>query len=262
MKALIWDVDGTLAETERDGHRVAFNAAFLKMGLGWEWSVEGYGPLLKVTGGFERILAFRRDALQEDISRPAILEHTRTLHRLKNRYYAELLSDVGISLRPGVVELLETCMADNFPMAIATTTSRSNLQALMHRHLGSGWSYWFQALVCGEELSRKKPDPQAYALAVNLLGLRPQDCVAVEDSLNGIKSASDAGVPVLLTRSAYMEEELRLTRKEWCNRVLASGVDFGQRHTWQPSPLLSLTNLQVICLEDLMHWHRQSKRKN
>lgn len=203
LRALIWDVDGTLAETERDGHRVAFNLAFQQLGLPWRWSVQRYGALLAVTGGRERLIfdmATRRHAPTGAEEREAL---AREVHELKNRFYAELVSEGQIALRPGVRRLMEECASDGIAMAIATTTSEGNIDALLSQQLGPRWRDRFGAVIGAETAPRKKPDPLAYELACGALGLRPAQCLAIEDSPNGAAAATAAGVPVLVTRSAY-----------------------------------------------------------
>jgi HAD superfamily hydrolase (TIGR01509 family) len=203
LRALIWDVDGTLAETERDGHRVAFNEAFATMGLPWHWSVERYGELLATSGGLERLLldlATRVDAPRIATERLVL---ARELHRRKNAAYAALMAGGTIGLRPGVLRLMREAREDGARLAIATTTGRANLEALLSRQLGADWAERFKAIVCAEEAPQKKPHPQAYRLALARLGLQPIEALAIEDSPNGLASARAAGVPVLVTHSAY-----------------------------------------------------------
>lgn len=152
LQALLWDVDGTLAETERDGHRVAFNLAFESFGFPWRWDEAHYGALLHVTGGRERLMhdmAGRPDAPVPLDERERL---ARALHAKKNSLYAALVADSGIPLRAGVLELMHECRTQGVRMAIATTTSRSNLEALLVRHLGQQWPAWFGAIVCGEDV--------------------------------------------------------------------------------------------------------------
>ncbi|MFG5409478.1 HAD-IA family hydrolase [Piscinibacter sakaiensis] len=182
MQALIWDVDGTLAETERDGHRLAFNEAFQALGLPWRWDERRYGELLAVTGGRERLLhdmATRPDAPADPDARRALAAR---LHALKNERYAAIVAAGGIPLRPGVAELLDEARRAGLPMAIATTTSRSNVEALLGAHLGPGWAAGFAAVVCAEDAPRKKPDPQAYLQALAGLGCAPAEALALEDA--------------------------------------------------------------------------------
>jgi HAD superfamily hydrolase (TIGR01509 family) len=203
LRALIWDVDGTVAETERDGHRVAFNRAFAEAGLPWHWDVAEYAELLEVTGGRERILAYlrrRTDAPTGAAEREAL---ARRLHPRKNAVYAELVAQGGIAARPGVLRLMDECHAEGVALAIATTTSRANVEALFASLVGGGWRRRFAAVVCAEDAPDKKPHPQAYRLAVQRLGVAPDEAFALEDSPNGLKAASAAGIACGVTRSAY-----------------------------------------------------------
>ncbi len=205
LRAVIWDVDGTIAETERDGHRVAFNAAFEAHGLSWRWDVATYGDLLRVAGGFERLMhdmEERRDAPAG--ATRAVLG--RSLHRFKNEAYARIVAEGRIGLRPGVLRLMDECRADGVAQAIATTTSRANVDALFHGAFGAGWSRRFGAIVCAEDAPAKKPDPLAYVVALDRLGLAAVDVVAIEDSPNGLAAARAAGIATVVTRSDYFRD--------------------------------------------------------
>jgi HAD superfamily hydrolase (TIGR01509 family) len=253
LKAVLWDVDGTLAETERDGHRVAFNRAFEACGLPWRWSVERYGELLAVAGGRERLLhdmASQPGAPGRPEDRDAL---ARGLHQRKNALYAELVQADGIALRPGVRDLLAQCRARGIRMAITTTTSRSNVDALLRSHLGAGWAGWFAAQVCGEDVLRKKPDPEAYRLSLDRLGLAPGEALALEDSPAGAASALAAGVPVVVARSVYFEGAVFGTALA-APGLLAIGPGLGSRTGWMPQPRSGSTS-NAIGLDDLMAWH-------
>lgn len=203
LKALIWDVDGTIAETERDGHRVAFNKAFAAMGLAREWDEVAYGTLLQVTGGRERLLhdmGTRADAPHTAVAREAL---ARLLHKRKNAFFAELVAAGAIALRPGVQRLIDECLAAGLRMAVATTTSRSNVDALFASLWGRGWPTLFAAVVCAEDAPAKKPDPQVYFEVLQRLRLRRGDAFAIEDSPNGLAAARAAGIACGVTRSAY-----------------------------------------------------------
>jgi len=203
LKALLWDVDGTLAETERDGHRVAFNLAFAEAGLNWGWTEPRYAELLRVTGGRERILAdmaTRPDAPSGNLVRDAL---ARQLHARKNHFYAEQVAQGRVLARPGVVALIREAAAAGLVQAIVTTTSRSNVQALLPTLLGPHWAACFSAVLCGEDTERKKPDPEVYTLALQRLGLAPNEALAIEDSTPGATAAHAAGVPLVLRPSVY-----------------------------------------------------------
>lgn len=203
LRALLWDVDGTVAETERDGHRVAFNEAFELAGLPWHWDVAHYGHLLEVTGGRERLLADmagRADAPLRAEGREALAAQ---LHALKNQRYARLVEAGGIRARPGVQAVMRAAREAGLRQAIVTTTSRSNVQALLGRLIGADWAGGFEAVLCGEDTQRKKPDPEVYELALQRLDLAPTQALAIEDSTPGARAASAAGVPLLLRPSVY-----------------------------------------------------------
>jgi HAD superfamily hydrolase (TIGR01509 family) len=247
IQALLWDVDGTLAETERDGHRVAFNRAFEALGLPWRWDVPRYGQLLAVTGGRERLLfdmRTRGDAPALDAERQQL---ARELHRLKNSYYAEQVARGVVPLRAGVAELIEEAAQRGLQQAITTTTSRDNVEALLGRHLGRGWRRGFAAVVCGEDVSAKKPDPEVYLLALHALGIGPLQALALEDSPGGLAAARAAHVPVVVTRSAYFAGEA-------VEGVVAVGPGLHTRDGWHPRPSGTATAGRVT-LDDLAEWH-------
>lgn len=206
LKALIWDVDGTVAETERDGHRIAFNLAFEARGLPWRWDVAPYGELLQVTGGRERLLhdmARRDDAPPAGPQRDALV---RDLHQRKNQIYAQIVAQGQLPARPGVKRLVAECQAAGVNLAVATTTSRSNVEALFASLWGAGWSDLFPVVVCAEDAPTKKPDPSAYRIALQRLGLQADQAFALEDSPNGLQAARAAGLMCGVTRSVYFAD--------------------------------------------------------
>lgn len=204
FNALIFDVDGTLADTERDGHRPAFNAAFADAGLDWHWSVETYGELLAVTGGKERIRHFidtRHPTLPriEDLG-----SFIADLHRRKTAHYLEMLRGGAIPLRPGVMRLLREARAAGVRLAIATTTTPENVETLLECSGEQGLTGWFEVIAAGDVVPAKKPAPDIFLLALERLGLPPRACVALEDSDNGVRSALGAGLHALVvTVSSY-----------------------------------------------------------
>jgi HAD superfamily hydrolase (TIGR01509 family) len=197
LKGLIFDCDGTLADTE-EAHRAAFNAAFADAGLGWHWSMDLYGKLLKVTGGRERIAHFMAAEGVSDVDIPA-------LHRAKNLHYARRVEAGGIALRPGVIRLMHEARGAGLALAIATTTSRSNLESLIGATSLSDID--FAALVCGEDVTNKKPDPEAFQVALGALSLSSDECIAFEDSRNGVVAARGAGIATVATPSLYTKDE-------------------------------------------------------
>ena len=201
--ALILDVDGTLAETE-ELHRQAFNYAFVRHGLDWHWDRAAYKDLLRVTGGKERIGAFHAG---QGIAPPLSDADIGELHRIKTAHYAELVGTGCCPLRPGVADLLVAAKARGQRLAIATTTSRGNIDALLSQALGPRWAADFDAIVAGDDVGHKKPAPDVYLEILARLKLAPADCVAIEDSANGLVAASQAGIPVLITRSMYFRDD-------------------------------------------------------
>jgi HAD superfamily hydrolase (TIGR01509 family) len=203
LRALIWDVDGTVAETERDGHRVAFNRAFESLNLPWRWDDAHYGQLLTVAGGFERLLhdmATRPSVPASLLAREML---ARELHQRKNAIYADIVAKGGITARPGVQRLMAECEAAGVMLAVATTTSRSNVAALFSGLFGPSWCDRFAAVVCAEEAPQKKPHPQAYLLALHQLAVPAHAAFALEDSPHGLAAARAAGIACGVTRSAY-----------------------------------------------------------
>ena len=249
LRAVLWDVDGTLAETECDGHRVAFNQAFEQAGLRWRWNEARYGELLAVTGGRERLLhdmQYQPDAPASPEAREALAAR---LHRAKNALYADLVAQRGIPLREGVRELLEDCWRDGVATAIVTTTSRDNVHALLASQLGDGWRMRFPVLVCGEDVQRKKPDPQAYRLALDALRLRPGQALAIEDSPAGVQAALGAGVGAVVARSRYFA-------KAPASGALAAGASLARAQGWRPA--VDRDEAARIDLRCLRAWHRKA----
>lgn len=202
--ALIFDVDGTLADTERDGHRPAFNAAFKAAGLDWHWSVELYGELLAVTGGKERILYYIRNWLPGFSSPGDLSRFVAELHQRKTAHYLELLRAGTIPLRPGVMRLLRQARDVGIRLAIATTTTPENVTTLLESCGEPGLADWFEVVAAGDVVPAKKPAPDIFLLALEQLGLPAASCVAVEDSDNGVRSALAADLRALLvTVSTY-----------------------------------------------------------
>jgi HAD superfamily hydrolase (TIGR01509 family) len=246
VRSLIWDLDGTIAETERDGHRVAFNRAFEDFGLPWHWDETWYGRLLRIAGGRERLLAdmpTHREAPYDKRMQEIL---ARSLHARKTELYARLVGEGTIPLREGVAELMHECRDRGVRMAIATTTSRANVEALLRHHLGPDWREWFAAVVCGEDVQRKKPDPEVYEHVLRLLGVDPPQAVAIEDSPLGVAAARAVGIPVLVTRSAYFADAP-------VEEAIAIGPGLHERAGWRPDAAATAPGRRVG-LDDIEAW--------
>ncbi len=204
LAALIFDVDGTLAETE-ELHREAFNRAFAGQGLSFRWDQTLYRSLLLITGGRRRIEHFLVGST--DLTESHIAELVPCLHREKNSHYAAVLMEAPIELRPGVADLLRDARRAKLRLAIATTTSRSNLEGLAQRFPSDLGLDGFDAVVCGEDVTALKPDPEVYQTALSRLGLPASRCLAFEDTWNGVESAIGAGLAVVATPSLYSADQ-------------------------------------------------------
>lgn len=247
LAAVIWDVDGVLAETEQFGHRVAFNRAFAALGLPWEWSDARYGELLATAGGLERLLAdfaTRDDVPRDDAARFELADR---IHRLKNEHYATIVGSGALPLRAGVAELIEDCATAGVRMGIATTTSGANIEALLSMHLGRDWRRLFGSVIAAEQALRKKPDPLVYQLALRQLDVDPRQALAIEDSPAGIASALGAGLAVIVTRSRYFADAP-------VDGARAIGPSLGVRHGWHPSAAGGDDSSRVD-LAALRDWH-------
>ncbi len=209
LKALIFDVDGTLAETE-DLHRQAFNQAFVRSGsrwgmADWYWDSKLYGHLLSVAGGKERILFYWREISSEVPSNAS--ECAKQIHKIKTAIYGQLIRTTP--LRPGVADLIEEAFSQGLQLAIATTTSPENVRTLLQNTIGGKWSEYFTVIEDASTASRKKPDPMVYSQALSRLGLEPSDCVVFEDSALGLRAAQQAGLQqVVVTPAMYSQHDL------------------------------------------------------
>jgi beta-phosphoglucomutase-like phosphatase (HAD superfamily) len=206
IKAIIFDVDGTLADTE-DGHRKSFNKAFAESGLDWHWDVALYDKLLKVTGGKERIKYFVESFLP-DFTKPADYEgFVKNLHSVKTRHYNDMLGEGQIPLRPGIKQLIQDAQAAGIRLAIATTTTPENVSTLLNVGLGKNWADYFAANGCGDIVPHKKPAPDIYFWVLDKLRLPAADCIALEDSENGLRSSLAAGIKTFVTINRYTRNQ-------------------------------------------------------
>jgi len=206
LKGLIFDCDGVLAETERDGHRVAFNRTFAERGYDIEWDGALYRELLKIGGGKERMTHFF-----DQTSWPAGVEDRdaliRELHDLKTAHYMRIIESGQLPLRPGVARLVDEAIAAGVKLAVCSTSNERSVNAAVEMLLGPARKAKFDVILAGDVVSKKKPDPEIYNLVLARLHLEPAECVVVEDSRNGLLAAKGAGIRCIVTTNGYTEDE-------------------------------------------------------
>jgi len=225
IKAIIFDVDGTLADTE-EAHRQAFNAAFADHRLDWHWSRPDYARWLAVTGGKERLAAFVDSLPLPSGERAALKARVPAIHRTKSDHYARLVRAGGVPLRAGIERLLNEAASAGVTLAIASTTTRENIDALLGAHFGEDAAGPFSVIGAGDAVPQKKPAPDIYRLVLRELGESAADCVAVEDSSQGLAAAKRAGLFTVITPSDWTLGEdfsgadLLLSSWDSCDRPL------------------------------------------
>lgn len=229
LKAVIFDVDGTLADTE-EAHRQAFNATFKEFGLPWYWDVALYVELLAVAGGKERLAHYCRCVDPVRLAQSDGMAFVAKLHERKTRVYERRVEMGEVPARPGVARLIRELIDAEIRLAIATTTSRTNVDVLLGTTLADLPPDCFEVIGAGEQAAAKKPAPDIYRWVLEQLRLPGQDCLAIEDSRNGVRAALGAGIPVLVTESAW-------TRRDDFTGAVAvlpdlSRVDAAQLYQW------------------------------
>ena len=206
LKALIFDCDGVLAETERDGHQVAFNKTFTDKGYDIRWDPPLYKELLKVGGGKERMRHFfDRTSWPEGTNDKDAL--VKDLHRYKTDCYTRIIESGQLPLRPGVARLVDEAIAAGVKLAVCSTSNEKAVNAVVEGLLGPERKAKFDVILAGDVVSKKKPDPEIYRLAAERLGLAPADCVVIEDNRNGLLAAGGAGMHCVVTTNGYTEDE-------------------------------------------------------
>ena len=231
LQALIFDVDGTIADTE-EVHRQAFNATFLAMDLGWNWSEAEYMVLLGVSGGPERLAHYISSLRVSPAERQRLVGLVPAIHREKTRLYYELISDGRAAARPGVARLMNEAREAGVKLALAATSTTANVEALVGAVLGPKALGWFGAVASADEVAQKKPAPDLYRRIVGTLRVPTDACVAIEDSANGVLAAKAAGLTTIATPSRWTATQ-----------------DFSQADLVQPSldePPLGLQRIAVL----------------
>ena len=204
LQALIFDVDGTLADTEA-AHLAAFNHAFAEEGLDWRWDTALYTELLDISGGKERMTHYWRRTRGDiiDIGAAGVRDTIERLHTLKTAAYEATVQSGAVELRPGVLRLMSEALAQGLQLAIATTTSPVNIAALLRRAIGPDWRTHFAAIGDASTAPIKKPHPQVYLQMLDALQLPAHDCLAFEDSSNGLRAATAAGIATVITPNSF-----------------------------------------------------------
>lgn len=206
LKALIFDVDGTIADTERDGHRVAFNLAFAEDGLKVQWDILAYGEYLKTAGGKERI---RKMVTEPGFEKKVdnMDEYVKKLHKRKTELFMELVKSGKLPLRPGIKRLVEEAHREGLRLEVASTSNEKAVHTVLRVLLGEEMKSWFELILAGDIVSKKKPDPEIYNLTAEKMGLVPSDCLVVEDSHNGLIAAKAVGMRCIVTTNVYTKDE-------------------------------------------------------
>jgi HAD superfamily hydrolase (TIGR01509 family) len=237
LRALIFDVDGTLADTEST-HLAAFNHAFAEAGLGWHWDVPLYTRLLEVSGGKERIAHYWSQVNGDikAIDAGALADTVQRIHDLKTAAYERRVQQGEVPLRPGVLELIDSAHRAGLRLAIATTTSPVNIAALLRAAIGADWAQRFDVIEDASTAPRKKPHPQVYQQTLRRLGLPAAEALAFEDSANGLRAALGAGLATIVTPNAFTAQH-----------------DFA-------GALRVLDGLQGVTPGDLRTWHAGAAR--
>jgi HAD superfamily hydrolase (TIGR01509 family) len=240
LQALIFDVDGTLADTE-GAHLAAFNQAFASAGLPWRWDESLYISLLEVSGGKERMAHYlahhvNRDPAGDSGESTAIAPDFDALHAIKTTAYTQQMRAGALALRLGIEAMLAAARESGLRLAIATTTTEANIDALLRPRLGPDWSQRFEVIEHAGTAPRKKPDSQVYRQTLQRLGLAATACLAIEDSANGLQAALGAGIATIITPNP-----------------------FTAHHNFKGA-LRILPSLESTAIADLHRWHADATR--
>ena len=205
IQAVFFDIDGVIIDTERDGHRVSFNMTFKEFGFTDEWSVPYYHELLQVAGGKERMKHhWKTRGFSKPIAETEIDELIKAMHKRKTEIFVDLIESLKLPLRPGVHRFMKEAMKSGLKIAVCTTSNERAAKAVTEKALPD---IKFDLVLAGDVVSKKKPDPEIYNLALSKTGLKPDQAFVVEDSRNGVLAAKGANLPTLVTTNGYTEKE-------------------------------------------------------
>jgi HAD superfamily hydrolase (TIGR01509 family) len=258
VPALIFDCDGVLADTERDGHRPAFNATFAEVGLPVRWSEDEYGEKLKIGGGKERMASLLTDDFVRANGLPADPDAQKDVladwHRRKTARYKAMVMEGRLPARPGIARIVDAALAAGWTLAVASTSAEESVRAVLEHAVGPSNAARF-AMFAGDVVPAKKPDPAIYALALHRLGIGPQDGIVIEDSRNGLLAAVGAGLRCVVTVNGYTADE----DMSEAVLVVTSLGDPGEpahvianRSTAQPGELITLADLDTCRTQPLL----------
>ena len=206
MKAIIFDCDGVLVDTERDGHRVAFNRAFKAIGIDADWDVPTYGKLLLVAGGKERMRSYFDQSGWPAGRSETHDELIAALHKTKTGIFMDIIASGQLPLRPGIARIVDEAIAAGVRLGVCTTSAFEAIDGVLNL-FGPERKARFEFVHAGDVVKKKKPDPEIYELAKKSLGLPVSECIVIEDSRNGLLAATGAGLPCLITTSTYTIDE-------------------------------------------------------
>lgn len=205
IKAIFFDQDGVIIDTEKDGHRVAFNEMFTEFGYDFQWDVDKYHELLQISGGKERMRHyFREEGLFPDLAEEEEAEFLLKLHKRKTEIFVNLIESGKLPLRTGVKRLMTEAMKSGLIIGVCTTANERSANAIAK---GMLHDIKFEFVLAGDIVSKKKPDPEIYLLALERTGLKPEECIVIEDSRNGVLAAKEAGMWIVATTNVYTENE-------------------------------------------------------
>lgn len=205
IKAIFFDQDGVIIDTERDGHRVSFNETFKEFGYDVEWDVDYYHELLQIPGGKERMkYHLQKRGFGKPVAEEEVDDLIKALHKRKTTLFIELIESGKLPLRPGIHRFMQEGMAAGLVLGVCTTSNERAAHAIAYNILED---VQFEFVLAGDIVSKKKPDPEIYNLALEKTGLKPEECLVIEDSHNGVLAGKAAGMHVVATTNHYTEKE-------------------------------------------------------